>query len=682
MMQDVVADAPVELRLDYELSREEYRAAQHDVTQHLLGSIPSSGIAYVLAAATVLCGIIIGMGYAELVNGYLGRGWRWKWFIALALLGLGLITIWQQRLRAARIYAAITPDDSISLGPQTLTLTHEGLAFTGRAMATQVAWPALKSIAQENSNLLIILNNYSFFGVPDRAFADAAQRALWLAALREHAPHATLEAAPISAAKRAVVMPIDPQPAPPPLAAPMAVGLRENLRAGGRLAFFQRVTAGDFVATAEAFIALVAMELLLQLVFDIAGAGVHGQFNYDDLPQALLFVPLTLMFGVAAARRAGDRSLLLALPVALVAAGLVISLVGGVLGLMLQHKIIALAARHWRWLFYGELLWWCAIIVFACWRFVPARPLQSQHRAGLAVLGVALLAAPLLWNSAYHLWIAADEPESTEAQRAIEEKYFALANEKGFYAQQDLLAHALTALQPERPGVVDVYTLTAGLYASEDVFMKEVMLIDTLLRKRFDAEGRALMLINNAKTVHDTPLASATSLSAALKHIGELMNVDEDVLVLYVSSHGSQKHELAVDFWPLRLQTIDPPALKAALDESKIKWRVLVVSACYSGGFVEPLKDEHTLIITASSATKTSFGCGHESDATYLATALFDEALRKTYSFETAFEAARKAIRTREQAQGFEASDPQMFVGAAIREKLLQVEKRLSAPTQ
>ena len=679
MMQEpaaAVGDMPEALRLDYELSREEYRAAQHDTTQHLLQSLPWSAFAYVLAAATVLCGIALGMGYAELVNGYLGRSWRAKWFIVLALLCLGLITIWQQRLRAARIYAAAVPDDSISLGLQSLTLTHEGLCHAGRALRTHVAWAGLKCVTQNNGNLLIILNNYSFFAVPVRAFSGAPQHAQWLSTLREHAPQAWLK--PASRASASVPA-VDAYSAAVPLA--LGLGLRENLRAGSRLAFFRRVAPADFRVTAEAFIVLAAMELLVQLVFDIAGTGLHGQFNYDELPQALLFVPLTLLLGVVAAHRAADRSLMLALPVALVAAGLVISLAGGLLGLLLQHKVIVIAARHWRWLFYVQIFWWSAIIVFACWRFVPLRfaPFHFLRSAALGLLGVALLVVPPLWYPGNHLWIPVDEPE---AHGGGNEKQFALADEKGFYAQHDLLADALAALQPERPGVADVYTLTAGLYASEDVFMKEVKLIDTLLRKRFDAEGRSLMLINNPNTVQDVPLATATSLSAALKHIGGLMNVDEDVLVMYVSSHGSQKHELAVDFWPLRLQPLDPPALKAALDESKIKWKVLVVSACYSGGFVEPLKDEHTLIITASSATKTSFGCGHESDATYLATALFDEALRKTWSFETAFEAARKAIRARERAQGFEASDPQIFVGAAIREKLLQVEKRLSQPTK
>src|SRR5690606_14921173 len=133
---------------------------------------------------------------------------------------------------------------------------------------------------------------------------------------------------------------------------------------------------------------------------------------------------------------------------------------------------------------------------------------------------------------------------------------------------------------------------------------------------------------------------------------------------------------LSVDFPPLRLAPIDPPALKKALDESGIKWRVIVVSACYSGGFIKPLQDEHTMIITASSATRTSFGCGSASEATWLAQALFNEELRRTYSMEAAFAAARQSIAERERVQGYEASEPQLFAGTEIRSKLAEVEGR------
>lgn len=669
---DLRIEPQTDERIEYTVSREDTIAAMQESTQIMLRSVRWGTVMYVLTAASVACGIVIGMGYIELVNGYIGRNWRLQWLIAVAFLAICLLTIWQQRLRAARIYATCVEDDGRASGPQALALSADALTHEARGTTARIAWHALKQVVQYNHKLLILLRNYSFIVVPFKAFSSTAHRDAWIAALREHVPDEAWAASQTPAPALTRVMHAPPVPAALTGVFTTAFGVNENLRAGTRLAFFRRVQPHDFVATPEAFITLVVLTLLLLLALGITAIGINGQFNYHELPRALLFVPLLLLFGVVAARAAEDRALLLALPVALAAASLVAYLVCGIVALLMIQKVIVAGAKHWQWLFYFQVAWWAAIIMVASWRLAPA---LSRRTAGVSMLGVALLVAPGIWYPRNHLWIPA---EATETRNEVNEKYFALADEKGFYAQHDALQRALSALLPERPGIIDLYTLTAGLYASEDVFMKEVKFIDALMRQRFDAEGRSLVLVNNPKTVHELPLATATSLSAALKHIGGLMNREEDVLVLYVSSHGSDKHDLSVDFWPLRLKPINPAALKRALDASQIKWKVLVVSACYSGGFVAPLQDENTLIITASSATKTSFGCGNESDATYLAKALFDEALRKTYSFETAFAQARETILLREQTEKHEPSDPQIFVGAAIREKLLQVEQRLS----
>lgn len=669
---DLRIEPQTDERIEYTVSREDTIAAMQESTQIMLRSVRWGTVMYVLTAASVACGIVIGMGYIELVNGYIGRNWRLQWLIAVAFLAICLLTIWQQRLRAARIYATCVEDDGRASGPQALALSADALTHEARGTTARIAWHALKQVVQYNHKLLILLRNYSFIVVPFKAFSSTAHRDAWIAALREHVPDEAWAASQTPAPALTRVMHAPPVPAALTGVFTTAFGVNENLRAGTRLAFFRRVQPHDFVATPEAFITLVVLTLLLLLALGITAIGINGQFNYHELPRALLFVPLLLLFGVVAARAAEDRALLLALPVALAAASLVAYLVCGIVALLMIQKVIVAGAKHWQWLFYFQVAWWAAIIMVASWRLAPA---LSRRTAGVSMLGVALLVAPSIWYPRNHLWIPA---EATETRNEVNEKYFALADEKGFYAQHDALQRALSALLPERPGIIDLYTLTAGLYASEDVFMKEVKFIDALMRQRFDAEGRSLVLVNNPKTVHELPLATATSLSAALKHIGGLMNREEDVLVLYVSSHGSDKHDLSVDFWPLRLKPINPAALKRALDASQIKWKVLVVSACYSGGFVAPLQDENTLIITASSATKTSFGCGNESDATYLAKALFDEALRKTYSFETAFAQARETILLREQTEKHEPSDPQIFVGAAIRERLLQVEQRLS----
>lgn len=445
----------------------------------------------------------------------------------------------------------------------------------------------------------------------------------------------------------------------------------DSLRAGARLAFLRPVTLECFAPSAEAFALIASLNPLLLLLLGLASVGFNGELNVYEVPRALLFVPATLLFALLAARAGGRAESLLRIAIALVAAGLVLSLLFGATGVLFLRLPPRLVGGNW-WpiLFYGGVAWWTLVIVFGVTRFVAASP--GRNLAMMAA-GWLLLVAPVLWYPQNYLWM----PEY-DASDAAEKNFRPPFDERGFYAQQNLLDQALAAVERGRPGVADIYLLAAGLYAREDVFMKEVRLIADLFRRRFDVAGRSVVLLNNPRTLDTDPVASLTSITAALRRIGSRMDRDEDVLYLYLSSHGSESHRLAVDFWPLRLAAIDPPALKKALDESGIKWRVIVVSACYSGGFIKPLQDEHTMIITASSATRTSFGCGNASEATYLAQALFNEELRKTYSIEAAFTAARQSIAERERAQGYEPSEPQLFAGAAIRRKLAEVEGRLA----
>jgi len=243
--------------------------------------------------------------------------------------------------------------------------------------------------------------------------------------------------------------------------------------------------------------------------------------------------------------------------------------------------------------------------------------------------------------------------------------------------QPQLLETALDSLQPGRPGVTDLYFVGFGADALQDVFRKEVQTIRALFDERFDTLGRSVALVNNAGTLDQLPVATMANLGATLRRIGKVMNVEEDILFLYLTSHGSIENGLSVRLWPLEPFELDAAGLRALLDDAHIKWRVIVVSACYSGSFIAPLRTDTTLVATAAAADRMSFGCECGSDFTYFGRAYFDQALRETHSFVAAFDRARAAILRREGAERREPSCPQLFVGGAIRTKLKQFERRL-----
>ena len=420
----------------------------------------------------------------------------------------------------------------------------------------------------------------------------------------------------------------------------------------------------------ELFALLVVLDLFLLFAFAVGVVGFEGEVNLYELPRALMFVPFVLTLGLLASRieTKGD---LLVLPVALAAVGLLFTVLTSGMYLLAQRQWLPFAEAYWAYFDHLTLAWSAAVVMLAASTLLST---AVWKRALVGIAGIVLLVLPSFWLPIGLIWMPRPDDRAGYASGS----FHSLAAESSFYAQQDALPRELSKLAPERPGVTDLYLVAAGFYAGEDVFMKEVRMIADLFGERFDAAGRTVLLVNNPKTLHEYPIASLTSLRETLAQVGSTMNTKEDVLVLYISSHGSDKHELVVDFRPLRFSPITPEALKSVLEESGVRWKVVIVSACYSGGFVDALKDERTMVITASSAERQSFGCGASSDATYLAQALFGEALKRTYSFEGAFGEARKLIEQWEREKNFEASQPQIYVGSEIRKKLQEVERRLA----
>jgi hypothetical protein len=124
----------------------------------------------------------------------------------------------------------------------------------------------------------------------------------------------------------------------------------------------------------------------------------------------------------------------------------------------------------------------------------------------------------------------------------------------------------------------------------------------------------------------------------------------------------------------LPLLQLSPVELRHALDEAGIKWRVVIVSACYSGVFLDPLKGDGTLVITAADADHSSFGCDDDRDLTYFGEAFLKDSIPTTRTLEEAFRKASKLIEQRETSEHKTRSNPQMSVGAHMREKLMGVE--------
>lgn len=212
---------------------------------------------------------------------------------------------------------------------------------------------------------------------------------------------------------------------------------------------------------------------------------------------------------------------------------------------------------------------------------------------------------------------------------------------------------------------------------AQEVFHRETAFVQRQFDRDYGTVGRSLMLVNSRNTVAQQPMATRTSIAASLDALGAKMDKANDILFLFLTSHGSPEHELALAQNGMDLHSLPAQELASMLKHSGIRWKVIVISACYAGGFIAPLKDDNTLIITAARSDRTSFGCDDQNDFTYFSEAYFKEALPKSAGFAEAFDKAKVLVQAREAADfregGMEAeehSEPQLFQGKAIAAQL------------
>jgi hypothetical protein len=204
----------------------------------------------------------------------------------------------------------------------------------------------------------------------------------------------------------------------------------------------------------------------------------------------------------------------------------------------------------------------------------------------------------------------------------------------------------------------------------QKVFAQEIGLASRVLGERYDIAARRVSLINDQRDLESAPLATVSGLQYALRGLASRMNVDRDILFLSISSHGAQDPAIVVSNSQLPLKDLTDEDLADALRESGIKWRVIIISACYAGGFIARLRDPQTIVIAAAAADRTSFGCSNDRDLTYFGEAFYRDALPNARTLRDAFDTAKAAIAARERREHVDASNPQAYFGGALEAKL------------
>jgi hypothetical protein len=288
----------------------------------------------------------------------------------------------------------------------------------------------------------------------------------------------------------------------------------------------------------------------------------------------------------------------------------------------------------------------------------PAGSLTRKLRAVAAVViaGASILAV-LLGGSHGLPWHAAAHAQATDV---------AMPHINQLWREQpQRMAGELDALQPRVAGQTNVYAIAVAAQGSQQLFSREAQLALQVTAARFGKDFRGGVLLSNGlPDLLSHPLATQDSIAAAARGIGTRMDPAADLLVIYLTSHGSPEAFISTN---LPSEATFPPitsaSLAAALSQAGIRRRVVIVSACFAASWIPALASDDTIVITAAAKDRTSFGCDDRRRLTYFGEAFLEGPLARGASLREAFEAARGTVTQWETLQEMPPSMPQAYVG-------------------
>jgi hypothetical protein len=579
---------------------------------------------------------------------------------ASMIVGVGLTVVCLIAIQQYWIRRGGSVRNRVFFGPQRFELDQHGFRTIRAGMTSATDWNRVEQIDETDTAIYLALDPVAVYVIPKRSIEPAslpelvAQLRAWHA---ERTRTSISEPPPAFAPVQSVTIIRDGAPS---ARAGFFRELLGNLRAGLRVLLLRRVPPAEFTVSLDQLVALLAIGVALLTGLDWLLADADSVFDAYGYYVWAYYLVAGLWAAALIARLHGPQANTRALLVTWLATvpGFII-----VLGVILQLPFV----RSWSPIVIGG----AALVLFV----MSDRAARSAF--GFTKLGTTLLivltvvGVPYLFQTRLyldpHLWVALESADEESADATETDD-----TESLLFDQADRIADVVDMTAPQRPGIVDTYFVGFAGWGTQRVFRNEALLGEHIFAKRFGSARRSVELINDRRDRETYPLATVSGLRYALQLLGERMDKDEDMLVLLLTSHGSREAGIAVHNGSLPLVDLEPDELRSALDDSGIKWRIVIVSACYAGVFLEPLKSDTTLVITAADANHNSFGCADDRDLTYFGEAFLRDALPGAPTLEAAFAKARGLIAAREKQEKLTPSNPQMFVGSAMRQKLAE----------
>ena len=153
---------------------------------------------------------------------------------------------------------------------------------------------------------------------------------------------------------------------------------------------------------------------------------------------------------------------------------------------------------------------------------------------------------------------------------------------------------------------------------------------------------------------------------------------DRDIVIFSFSSHG-RKNKIANKIGNTRASSINSKTIKGYLSKFSQYNKIIIISSCYSGSFINNIKDRRSVIFTAASKDNKSFGCGPTDTNTWFVTA-FTEAFDKLkmdqpkskLTLGTIFSKTKEIVSVYEISENKIPSNPQLFIGNKVDKSIIR----------
>ena len=209
----------------------------------------------------------------------------------------------------------------------------------------------------------------------------------------------------------------------------------------------------------------------------------------------------------------------------------------------------------------------------------------------------------------------------------------------------------------------------AAMNDNADAFEDDIFRLDAIFKNQYRKSYRSVLLTNRRlfNGQRQLPLATIDNLDYAINKLAN-NKLTTDRFILLISSHGL-KQGIVVEQMPKyrSLRILSHEKIKTWMDILAPNPTWLNVSTCFAGAAVRSVAADHLIIMTASDADHTSFGCGTQDDGTWFVNALAEN-INFDLTFNKMWKNTEAQILEEENKYGATHSNPQIIFGESMKE--------------